>query len=815
MEGPLLATPNAIAPETPLNAHPDRRIADLARLVESGNYAVLSLDVFDTIVWRAAPRPTDVFFHVAEELRRQGALHESSSAESFVRERVNAEMRARRHAPGGEATLEQIWAEFPRGYLRRATLETGMHVELECERRVVRVYEPMRALIAHARAHRLKIAFVSDTYFSRRQVRDLVGIEPDWLVVSCEHGASKHAGLHRVLLQKSNVAPERILHAGDNHAADVEGPGRFGITRYWFRRFPDEFAPAFPHELPDSLTARAAFVTQPDHGLTALRSQTMAECTDAHERWGAGVLGPVLTGYVRWLASRCAAEGIATVFCLMREGRTIRAALEAIGAPVAAHEVFVSRYVALKASIVRGCEDEILRFVRRPSAVRVKKLFAQLGLEPADMPDLDPESSLPPAATKAFARRVANDPHLRRKVVECSAAARQALLAHLRPMLPPRGGTVAFADLGYKGTIQMGLQEVFDHAHLGVRTHGLYLVTGGEVHETQGTGATVEGWLAENGQPTSMAHTFMRSPEIFEQGLMADCGTTLGHEADGTPKLDEFHVPPEQRAEIAAVQRGALRFARRWVEHEAREGAPDDDVLRDHCRAITVRAIARPRAELELFGHWQHDENFGSERVRSLTTVADLHDWERTHLSAHQLASLPHRQVYWPFGLAWATSPTLGDAVAHIFLRSAAPQAFDSAAGPQPMTFLWDDGGGFREECCQAVEYTLNSRGSCWHRASLGVQDRSIAQVGFGLAAPRALLRVTGMRVHWRAPDGTVESGTFAPESLLVHGAEPLAPGLWRVGDQAALVIATLPERAGFRGVLDTDVFFALMPEAA
>ena len=816
MEGPLatVATPNASVPEPPLNAHPDRRIADLARLVESGDYDVLSLDVFDTVVYRMAPRPTDVFFLVAEALRQRGALHDSSTDESFVRERVNAEIRARKHAPGGETTLEQIWAEFPRGYLRRCAPETALLTELACERRVVRVYEPMRALIAHAKAHKLKVAFVSDTYFSRRQVRDLVGIETDWLIVSCEHGASKHAGLHRVLLQKSNVAPERILHAGDNRAADVEGPSRFGIARYWFRRFPDELAEAIPHELPDSLTLRAPLVRLPDEGLTAVRSQAMACCAGPHERWGAGVLGPVLAGYVQWLSERCKAEGIGTVFCLMREGRTIRRALEALGAPVAAHEVFLSRFVALKASVIRGSESELLRFIRRPSAVRVRRVLAQLGLRESDLPDLDPDGKLSPEDTAKLARRIANDPHLRRLVVESSAVARRAMLAHLAPLMPGRGQRVAIADLGYKGTIQLGLQEAFDHERAGVTTHGLYLVTGGDVHETQGTGATVEGWLAENGQPISMAHTFMRSPEIFEQSLMADCGTTLGHEDDGTPKLDEFHIPEQQRQEIAAVQRGALRFVEAWAAHERREGVPDGDVVRGLCRAVTVRAIARPSAELELFGHWQHDENFGSEQARSLAAVVDLHDWERAHLSAHQLASLPHRQVYWPFGLAWATSASLGEAVAHIFLRSATPTAFDSAAGPQPATFLWDDGGGFREETCKLVEYTLNSRGSCWQRATLGVQGEPVVQTGFALPAGRAVLRLTGVRVHWVDEHGVTETETFASEALLVHGAERLAPGLYRIGDDAAIVLASLPARPGFRGVIHTDLFFALLPEA-
>ena len=43
----------------------DRRLATLRELVDSGRYDVLSLDVFDTFVWRRVPRPSDAFFVLA------------------------------------------------------------------------------------------------------------------------------------------------------------------------------------------------------------------------------------------------------------------------------------------------------------------------------------------------------------------------------------------------------------------------------------------------------------------------------------------------------------------------------------------------------------------------------------------------------------------------------------------------------------------------------------------------------------------------------------------------------------------------------
>lgn len=812
MEGPVTLGAEVTAPA---RVPDDHRIADLERLVDSGDFALLSLDVFDTYVYREVPRPIDVFFLLAQVLREKGMLYPSSSAASFVRERAQAEGRARRKVAGHEVTLAQIWAEFPAGYLRAGSVDDAAREEFACEQRVVRVYEPMRALVARARERGMKVAFVSDTYFSRRQIHQLAGLEPDWTIVSCEHGTSKFAGLHRVLLRKSRIDAARVLHVGDSREADVDGPEPLGVARYWFRKFPAGFDDLPARELPDALSARAPYVSEPDDGLTSCRSHAMSACTDDHARWGAGVLGPVVAGYADWVAARCAELGIGTVFCLMREGRALRHALALTGAPLTAHEVYVSRFVALKAAILHGSVAELARFVLRPSPVRAGRVLAQLGLAPADVPGLEPASILTPAETRALVTRIAGEPRLRAKVLADSAAARRGLLAHLKPLLPGRGRGVAIVDLGYKGTIQMGLQSVLDHERFAVRTHGLYLVTGGDVHETQATGAAVEGWIAENGQPIAMAHTFMRSPEVFEQSLMADCGTTLGHDEDGTPRLDEWLVPAEQRAEIAAVQRGLDAFLRTWAAHRAARGdAPAHD-LRAYARAIAVRAVARPLpAELALFAHWRHDENFGSESVRTLAEPVGLHDWERTHLSAHQLASLPSAQLYWPFAYARGVGEPLGEAVAAIFLRATEPWAFEAASGAEPMTFAWDDGGGFRESTTHGTEYACNSEGRCWYRASLTVASTPPRRLAFAFGAPGDWLRLTGVRVHWRGEDGAHETRTFASDALSVVGTRELVPGLHEVGAQPMVIAVDLPDIAGFHGTLDADLFFARVPRA-
>jgi FMN phosphatase YigB (HAD superfamily) len=789
----------------------DARIRHLRGRVDSGEFDLLSLDVFDTLVWRAVPRPTDVFFLVADELRGRRALFESSSRESFVSERMGAEARARRRVPSHEVTLSDIYAEFPRAYLRGLEPQEVAEIEFRVEKRLVHVHAPMRDLLTRARSRGMRTALVSDTYFRHDQIAQLTGVEADFTLVSCEHGLSKRGGLHRRLLERSDVTPERVLHVGDDRLADVEGPAELDLARYWFPRFPEAYQDLLETELPRQPSLRSPYIAAQDGGLTALRGRVMFHAGSEHERWGAGILGPIVSGFCDWVAERCAALDIDHPLCLMREGRVFKQLLDLQAPGLEAREFFASRYVALRAAIFAGNEAELARFVLRPTPQARTKILEQLGLEPGDLPGGD--EILTPTRARSLVRRIVSDRALRDRVVRVSAGVRRNLLRHLDAVLGPGyRGRIAVVDLGYRGTIQEALQRVLDRERPGLTTHGLYLVTAGDVHVTQAAGAVAEGWLAENGEPVGMAHTFLRSPEIVEQSLMADCGTTLGHDEAGEPVLDSPRVAGEQRREIAEIQRGLLLWSREWTRLREESGLPGIPGLRDLCRAIGIRMIGRPLdIELELFGGWQHDENFGTSAARMLAEITGLDEWEQAHLSAHQLASLPHARVYWPFGHAHGISRTMGEAVASIYLRTVRPEAFDSAEGPRHLVFYWDSGQGFRGEEARLETYRLNNRGRVWHRVSLRMGGTRIERLGFTIGLRGELLRLTGVRVHRfpRGGDGEVESHPHA--SIEKHGYRQLHDDLYRVEEDPALLVVPVRGLVDFTGDVHVDLFFSVV----
>jgi predicted HAD superfamily hydrolase len=793
----------------------DRRIGEIAALIDSGRYDLLSLDIFDTVVWRMVPAPSDVFFLVAHRLFAEGAIHDSSTPESFVKQRIGAEERARKKRRSREVTFADIYAEFPRGYLLGVGPERAAELELEIEGEVVRVNPDLRTLIERARARGMTTAFVSDTYFTTAQIRRLVGIEVDHLLLSGEAGLSKYQGLHRLLIERSGVEPSRILHVGDNHRADIEGPEVLGIERFWFQTWPEAYEDLLSLEMPATLSGRADYLRSHDGGLTALRSRAMAAAADEYERWGAGILGPVVAGFGDWVTAKCRSAGIRPVLCLMREGRVFKETLDLLGSGLEAHEFYASRYAARKAAIYDADERELLGFVARPSAQKRGVILAQLGLSPADLGGENPDELLTPKETVLLVRRIAADRALRRKVARDCARARAGWLAHLESLVGDiRGQTVAVVDLGYKGTIQACLQTILDREGWGTRTHGLYLVTGGEVHETQATGAVVEGWLAENGQPIAMAHTFMRSPEIVEQSLMASCGTTLGHAVGGEPVLDAFRAPEEQREQIVAVQRGLLSFVSAWSEHRSAFGIGDMSHWKPVYQALCIRSVARPLpVELELFGDWVHDENFGSADARGLAQATGLDEWELAHMSAHQLASLPMARLYWPFGLAHRISPVMGEAVASIYLRAADPGAFDSAHRTQHMVVYWDTGRGFNPEEASIRPYRINNRGKVWQRVSLqlGGNGSRARQVGFSIGTKDQVLDLTGIAVHGGSENGDHGTAKLTPDQIQKLGYRHLGRNLYLVEEDPSLLVVSMDAVPPDTDQVVIDLFFGVV----
>jgi predicted HAD superfamily hydrolase len=777
-------------------------------LIDSGQIRLLSLDIFDTTVWRTFPAPTDLFFALGARLIERGVLYPSTSAASFAIERMEAEQSARsRRISDSEVTLEEIYRAFPSGLLRNGTAADLVRAELELERESTFHDPEILELIDYAASKGIPAVFVSDTYFEEDHLRAILPRTPALIVSSCRHRKPKALGLHAELMRRTRWKAGQILHIGDNRQADFEAARELGMAAVWRPRVPEDFRRALDLELSAPPSERAAyFPGTGDAGLSAVRAQavdTAENWTDPLRSWGALFLGPVIAGFGKWVIERSLAEGIPTLLCLMREGRILKRVLDEFGTGIETVEFFASRYAMIRACIFRGDAAELENYLARPQPARARDLCEPLGIDWSDL-GLDGDALISAETAGKLAQKIAGDPLLKARAVAASGEARRRLVEYFRKTLPGCGNRIAVVDLGYSGTIQHCLQKILDHEKLPVKTHGLYLVTGSGVRKIQRAGAHAEGFLAENGQPLRIAHSFMRSPELVEQCLMCDVGSTTGYDAQGDPVLGEQHLPMRQRAEIARVQQGMLDFVRRFAAAPS-IAAIGSLGLRPFLEAILVRSLTEPvKAELAAFGSWVHDENMGSARTRALI-AADIEPEYLEYASAHQLASLESSSVYWIFGLAHQINPVIGEAVRSIFLRKARPEAFQCPEDPRRMIFFWNDGATHRAD----QSYLLSSRRTGWTRFAMQFRDANLLEVGFSFGAPGDFISIGAILIRLIEPGEPVRVIRKSPAELSSFGVKmiPGLPGRFLVTDKPG-VIARVDEIRNFTGIVQIDILF-------
>nr|MBA2792907.1 HAD hydrolase-like protein [Thermoleophilaceae bacterium] len=383
----------------------DFRLRSAVEAVSTGGCEVLSLDFFDTLMWRKVPEPINAFVLFGARLQAEGLLAPDIDASAFALLRERAEQRARQarelDGRGEEVTLREICARIPPAVLRDLTLDGLMGREVELERSLLVPDLDVVELVRLAGEHGVRTVCVSDTYFGEAHLRSFLASGPagalaiDRVFASSAHGVGKGGGLWRIVLEDLGVKPARVIHVGDNHEADVVAAGRAGVRGIYFERRAKGLSQVVRRE-----NLRAIGPLSPyhgDYGLTALRSKVLhrveaqSQPPDLKPFWdfGAASMGPPLAGFADWVQERAVEAGVSRVFCMMREGKIlselVNAAGASVAAPVDAQPIWLSRQVCARASIVEGSAEELGRLFVRRRAPKVGEFCATLGVDCAEL----------------------------------------------------------------------------------------------------------------------------------------------------------------------------------------------------------------------------------------------------------------------------------------------------------------------------------------------------------------------------------------------------------------------------------------------
>jgi HAD superfamily hydrolase (TIGR01509 family) len=106
----------------------------------------------------------------------------------------------------------------------------------------VRLYPEVEDVLGRLRASGLALGIISNWSWDLPDYVDLLGLAPyfDVVVGSSRAGCDKpHPDIFRQALRSLGVRPERAIHIGDSHSADVAGAQGAGMDALWLDRAGD------------------------------------------------------------------------------------------------------------------------------------------------------------------------------------------------------------------------------------------------------------------------------------------------------------------------------------------------------------------------------------------------------------------------------------------------------------------------------------------------------------------------------------------------------------------------------------------------
>jgi FMN phosphatase YigB (HAD superfamily) len=581
-----------------------RHIPDLLDQMPA-DATILSLDCFDTLLWRNAQAPSDVF----AELGIEGGSIEPR----FIAEREARKAEAFRSGRR-EVTIEAIHARLLPG-AEEAVVAASVQKELDLEARHCFGFAPVIALIEAAKARGMTVIIVSDSYLSPAQLRELIARaagEPvaamiDRVFTSSEKGMSKAEGLFGPVLADLKVAPGRIVHLGDNRVADQEAPDALGLCGVHFEQFDAASETRLRHEamasvVLDGATRQTVAAMQPHRPLLSLRTEQDPAFVLGHD-----VIGPVLHGFAEWvrdeaetLAASCG-RPVRTMF-LMRDGYLPMKLFETLGTTLPMGEISISRLTAGRASLTD--EAAIAQLVEREAGKqRFDVLAGMLLLEPHEARKLGASSG-----DVAELEKIVSHGEAAQKVIRRSARYAERLIAHLRRAGVQDGDMLMLVDLGYHGTVQDRIVPLLE-ARMNIDVAGRYLL----LRENEPTGLDKKGWFDKRHYGREALTSLGSSIAVIEQICTQPKGSVVDYHPNGKPIHEKPGEKGSQSETRDRIQAGAIAYGAAATAMGPTARSDDADCRRRAAAGTMVRFMYLPsEQEVAVIGDFTHDANLGS-----------------------------------------------------------------------------------------------------------------------------------------------------------------------------------------------------------
>ena len=436
--------------------------------IDINKYECISFDIFDTLIKRVVPDPHDVFSLMQQYCnKRKIPLPDDFKNKRLMAERtVNTQSRR-------PSTIQEIYDYFCANYGGDARkLEA---IEKWIELNVCKPNPDIVAIFYECIQKDKKVYIISDMYLDAvflEKMLENCGISGyDKLFVSCEYRVTKTTvKLFEVVLDDVKGTPSKWLHIGDNPKGDISSPKKLGINTYQIEQ-----------KKSCKYLVKAEVNDWLDFVMMNRCADIVGESMRENESMGAKVLGPLLTGFSKWMATQLKSLGIHKVFFLSRDGFTMKRAFEAIysGEFETAYIYASRRSWTVPAIWMEPEYEDILKNVSMFPQTSVYSFLMRIGILPEKckkeirLSGLDVNTVIDKTLLPKSKEFKALYSFVKDKVIINSKEEYKALTEYLKS--EGVEGKVAIVDIGYNGTMQKALQIILSSMGIRNEIHGFYM----------------------------------------------------------------------------------------------------------------------------------------------------------------------------------------------------------------------------------------------------------------------------------------------------------------------------------------------------
>jgi predicted HAD superfamily hydrolase len=528
-------------------------------------FEYVSFDIFDTLIKRDVPSPSDVFVLVQRRFEQETGVY----IDNFKEIRRQAENEARKKSVEPEIYIDDIYKCM---HLTDQGVDKDIlkKMEIEIELALCCANKPIQNIYNYCIEHGKKILIISNMYLPQGVVEEMLSnvgytnYQKLYLSSTCKLKKSD-GRLFDFALKEQGINVSQLIHIGDSWKVDYLQAKKRGIAAIHISKHLNY------------LSHNGAQVEEEDKFNNAcIRSfvnNHMNLQRNDYYRFGYESFGLLLYGFNEWMVKDMHEKNITDVFFFSRDGHVIKRAfdIQHKNSNIISHYFYVSRRSLRVPQLWLNPEyEQVIEVFPLAKLLTVGTFIQNLGLDPKDYEEqmlikgLTSETVLKKSElpTNTVIREFYES--IKLDVIKHSKEECNIFIDYMKQ----NGfkGKIAVVDIGWHGSLQYFIQQMADKLSLDLEMHGYYIGLATQAKRQ----IDIKGYVIDKGSKTNSCDAWKPFNGLVENLFLAQEGSTEKFErlSNGTivPVLYPYEYADSdgnmewEAVKVGNIQDGAVDF---------------------------------------------------------------------------------------------------------------------------------------------------------------------------------------------------------------------------------------------------------------